>query len=62
MQEDLYVFQRVAGSPPDVRPGAYVTECGDYPIFVELTVNPREVPEASGCKRLYLVVRVIEQG
>ncbi|MEU7923461.1 hypothetical protein [Micromonospora zamorensis] len=45
-----------------MRPGAHVAEGGDYTIFVELTVNPREVPEASGCKRLHLVVMVIEQG
>ncbi|MBQ0978283.1 hypothetical protein KBX34_09210 [Micromonospora sp. M61] len=44
-----------------MRPGAHVAECGYYPIFVELTVDPREVPEASGCKRLHLVVMVIEQ-
>jgi hypothetical protein len=62
MQEGLYVFQGVAGSSPDVRPGAHVAEDGDYTIFVELTVDPRKVTEACGRKRLHLVVRVIEQG
>ncbi|MFG1872665.1 hypothetical protein [Micromonospora arborensis] len=45
-----------------MRPDAHVAECEDYTIFVELPVYPREVPEASGGKRLHLVVRVIEQG
>ena len=61
MQEGLDVIQRVGGSSPEVGPGARSVEGNDYPIFVQHTVDPCEVPEACGGERLHLSVIVIEQ-
>jgi hypothetical protein len=62
MQGKLDVIQCIVGSSPDVGPGTRLAECDDYTIFVELTVDPCQVPEARGGERLHLAVIVIEQG
>jgi hypothetical protein len=61
MQEGPNVLQRVTGSSSDIRPSACLAECCDNSVFVELTVDPGQVPEARGGERLYLMVIVIEQ-
>jgi hypothetical protein len=61
MQEDLDVVQRIGGGPADVGPDPCLTERGDYSVFVELTVDPCQVPEARGGERLHLMVIVIEE-
>lgn len=61
MQESLDILQRVAGRTPDVRSGSHPPKCGNDAVLVELTVDPCQVPQASGGKRLHLAVIVVEQ-
>ncbi|MET8251613.1 hypothetical protein [Micromonospora sp. NPDC005197] len=61
MEEDLDVLQRVGGGTGDVwqRPGS--AQSGDHPAFIQLTVDPREMPQARRGERTDLAIVVFEQ-